>query len=202
MIHIVVECQNSSLDFFDSQKVHREAVGAVHYDQVIDECKKRQSENTGCWSDEMKKDFVNAPRWSIQKMDIISGRRWRTEEKVSILLEPELSSQIPIPSSNPRTFRKYNQSCIARQCIVTEGYTQKIYHVGNGKELRSTVNHGLIPGGVSLRTGRQAVFFTVVNPMDNQEDLGETPCDLSQKQESRHPEILGNTFRKQYFGAI
>ena len=31
------------------------------------------------------------------------------------------------------------------------------------------VNHGLIPGGVSLKTGRHAVFFTVVklrrNPM-------------------------------------
>ena len=25
-----------------------------------------------------------------------------------------------VPSSNPRTFRKYNQSCIARQCMVTE----------------------------------------------------------------------------------
>ena len=31
------------------------------------------------------------------------------------------------------------------------------------------MNHGLIPGGVSLRTGRQAEFFTVVNPMDNQD---------------------------------
>ena len=40
-------------------------------------------------------------------------------------------------------------------------------HVENGKELRSIVNHGLIPGGVSLRTGRQVVFFIVVNPMDN-----------------------------------
>ena len=42
------------------------------------------------------------------------------------------------------------------------------------------MNHGLIPGGVSLRTGRQAVFFTVVNPMDNQDGLGETLRDLSQ----------------------
>ena len=31
------------------------------------------------------------------------------------------------------------------------------------------MRHGLIPFGVSLRTGRQAVFFTVVNPMDNQD---------------------------------
>ena len=44
-----------------SQKVNREADGVVHYDQVIDECKKKQSDNTEYWSDEMKKDFVNAP---------------------------------------------------------------------------------------------------------------------------------------------
>ena len=41
------------------------------------------------------------------------------------------------------------------------------------------MNHGLIPGGVSLKTGRHAVFFTVVNPMDNQDGLEETFCDLS-----------------------
>ena len=54
---------------------------------------------------------------------------------------------------------------------LLEGFTEYIYHVGNGKELRSIVNHGLIPGGVSLRTGRHAVFFTVINPMDTQDGL-------------------------------
>ena len=33
------------------------------------------------------------------------------------------------------------------------------------------MNHGLIPGGVSLKTGRQAVFFTVVDPIDDQDGL-------------------------------
>ena len=64
--------------------------------------------------------------------------------------------------------------------MVPEGFIECVYHVGNGKELRSIVNHGFIPGGVSLKTGRHAVFFTVVNPMDNQDGLKETPCDLSQ----------------------
>ena len=64
--------------------------------------------------------------------------------------------------------------------LSQEGFTEYLYHVGNGKELRSTVNHGLILEGVSLKTGRQAVFFTVVNPMDNQDGLGETLRDLSQ----------------------
>ena len=52
-------------------------------------------------------------------------------------------------------------------------------HVGNEKELKSIVNHGLISRGVSLKTGRQAVFFTIVNPMDDEDGLRETLCDLS-----------------------
>ena len=32
-----------------SQKVYREADGAVHCDQVIDECKKKPSDDTGYW---------------------------------------------------------------------------------------------------------------------------------------------------------
>ena len=121
-------------------------------------------------------------------MDISSDKGWRTEEKVSILLESKLSSSIPVPSSNSRTFKKYNQSRIARQCAVTRRF-YRVYlsrHVGNGEELRSIVNHGLIPEGVSLRTSRQAVFFTVVNPMDNQDRLGETLCDLSQARTASH----------------
>ena len=112
-----------------SQKVYREEDGGVHCDQVIDECKTMQSDNTGYWSDEMKKHFVNAPHWSIEK--------W-TEENISILLEFELSSLFPVPSSNPRTFRKYNQSCIARQCIVIRRF-YRVY-LSRRKRKRIEVN--------------------------------------------------------------
>ena len=80
-------------------------------------------------------------------------------------------------------------------------FLPSFYHAGNGKELRSTVNHGLIPGGVSLKTGRQAVFFTLVNPIENQDGLGKAYA-ICHQQESRHTKILGNTFRIQYVGAI
>ena len=43
--------------------------------------------------------------------------------------------KILVRSSNPRTFRKYNQSCIARQCIVTRRFHRFFYHVGNGNNL-------------------------------------------------------------------
>ena len=108
-------------------------------------------------------------------MDISSGKRWRTEEKVSILREPQLSQSIPF-SSIRITINLALQDIV----LLQEGFTEYMNHVENGKELRSIVNHGLIPGRISLKTGRHAVFFTVVNPMVNQDGSGETLCDLSQ----------------------
>ena len=69
----------------------------------------------------MKKDFVNTPHWSEKWVSVLA-KRWRTKEKDSILLGSELSSSILVPSSNSRTLRKYNQSCIARQCTVTRRF--------------------------------------------------------------------------------
>ena len=63
--------------------------------------------------------------------------------------------------------------------LLPKDFTKYVYHVGNGKELRSIVRHGLVPGGFSTETGRHAVFFTVVNPMDDEQGLRETFCDLS-----------------------
>ena len=60
------------------------------------------------------------------------------------------------------------------------------------------MNHGLIPGGVRLKTGRHAVFFTVVNPMDNQDGLGETLCDLSQERIAPYKNTW-KYFRNTYF---
>ena len=47
--------------------------------------------------------------------------------------------------------------------LLPKDFTKKICHVGNGKELRSIVRNGLVPGGFSTKTDRQAVFFTAVN---------------------------------------
>ena len=65
------------------------------------------------------------------------------------------------------------------------------FRVGNGKESRSIVRNGPVPRGFSTKTARQAVFFTVVDPMDDEQGLRETFCDLS-KQESR---FIKNTWK-------
>ena len=53
--------------------------------------------------------------------------------------------------------------------LLPKGFTEYINHVGNKAELNSTIGNGLILGLKSLKTGRQAVFFTTVNPMDDEE---------------------------------
>ena len=67
MILTVLKCQIHHSITSTQSKSYREADGAVHYDQVIDECKRKQFDNSEKRSDEMKKDFVNAPHWSIEK---------------------------------------------------------------------------------------------------------------------------------------
>ena len=56
-----------------SQKVYREADGAVHNDQVVDEYKNKLSDDTGYWSDEMKKQFANAPYLSTYRHRAVSS---------------------------------------------------------------------------------------------------------------------------------
>ena len=99
---------------------------------------------------------------------------------------PDCNSTADVPSLTLRTpqflfFREIQghsgsaiNPALQDDVLSPEGFTEKIHRVGNGKEWKSIVNHGLIPEGVSLRTSRQAVFFTVVNPMDNQDGFGET----------------------------
>ena len=159
---------------------YREADGAVHHDQVVDECNQRQSDDTEYWSDEMKKDFANAPHWSIETWISVLAKGGGQKKRFQYCLNPNYPHQFVYF----RAIRGHSGSTInpalQDNVLLPEGFTECIYHVGNGKELRSIVNHGFIPGGVSLRTGRQAVFFTIVIPMDNQDGLGETLCDLSQ----------------------
>ena len=122
MTLVVFKCRNSPREYYDTvKKFIEKIIGAVHYDQVVDECRKKQIDNTAYWSVDLKKDFVNASHWSIGKWISVLAKGGG-QEKVSILLESELSSSILVPSSNWRTFRKYYQSCFARQCIVTRRF--------------------------------------------------------------------------------
>ena len=57
-------------------------------------------------------------------------------------------------------------SCKTMYCYRKD-FTEYIHHVGNASELNFMIRNGLIPGGKSFKRGRQAVFFTSVNPMED-----------------------------------
>ena len=128
----------------------------------------------------MKKDFVNAPHWSIEKWISVLAKGGGQKKRFQYCLNVNYPHQfLYLRAIQGQSGRTIINPALPHNVLLPEGFTEYIYHVGNAKELRSIVNHDLIPGGVSLRTSRQAVFFTVVNPMDNQDGSGETLCDLS-----------------------
>ena len=63
--------------------------------------------------------------------------------------------------------------------LLPKGFTEYIFHVGNASELNSTIGNGLIPEEKSLKRGRQSVFFTTVNPIEDEKIMEETPCDFT-----------------------
>ena len=76
-----------------SKKVHREDDGAVEYDQVVDECKWKQFDNTEYWSVEMEKDFVNAWHWSIEKWMSVLAKGGGQKKRFQYCLNPHYPHQ-------------------------------------------------------------------------------------------------------------
>ena len=50
---------------------------------------------------------------------------------------------------------------------------------GEPMEFEWKIFQGWIPGRQTLKRGRQSVFFTFVNPMEDDNCMEETPCDLT-----------------------
>ena len=62
--------------------------------------------------------------------------------------------------------------------LLPEDFTECICYIGNIGEMHSIIRSGLIPGGGSLKSDRQSVFFTGVNLVDDDQSMEEIPCDL------------------------
>ena len=67
--------------------------------------------------------------------------------------------------------------------------------------MHSIIRGGLILGGRSLKRDRQSVFFTTVNPMDDDQSMEEVPCDLDKPKIAPY-KIIGDLIKTQRIGAI
>ena len=123
----------------------------------------------------MMKQFANAPYWPIDKWISVLAKGGGQKKRFQYCLNPNYPQKFLYLRAIQRHSRRTINPALQDNVLLLEGFTAYIYHVGNGKELRSIVNHGLTPGRVSLKTGRQAVFFTVEHPMDDQGGLRGNP---------------------------
>ena len=62
--------------------------------------------------------------------------------------------------------------------LLPDDFTEYNCHAGNVSEQNSIIRSGLIPGGKCLEGDRQSVFFTAVNPMNDDQGMEEIRCDL------------------------
>ena len=67
--------------------------------------------------------------------------------------------------------------------LLPKGFTEYIFHA---RQLNSIVRNGMIPGEKNVKRGRQAVFFTTVNPMEDGNSMEETPRDLTKPRIAPH----------------
>ena len=127
IILVVFKCQNSLLGEEDA---------GVHYDQVIDECKKKQSDDTGYWSDEMKRQFANAPLWPIGKWISVLAKGGGQKKRFQYCVNPNYPQKFlylrAIQGHSGSTINPALQDNV----LLPESFTEYIHRVGNGKELR------------------------------------------------------------------
>ena len=64
--------------------------------------------------------------------------------------------------------------------LLPDDFAECICHIGNAHDMHSIIQGGLIPGGRSLKRDRQSVFFTAVNPMDEDQSLEEVHRTIQQ----------------------
>ena len=166
--------------------VGREEDAGVPYDRIIEKCKEKLSNDSRYWPNEVKQDLKMAPHRSAQKWIDVLAKGGGQKKRFQYCLKPDEPERllylriIPGHSGRAHSENAPLDPVLNDNVLLPMNFTRYVHHVGHGNELRSMVRNGLIPGGFSTKTGRSAVFFTVVDPMDGKRGSRETFCGFSQ----------------------
>ena len=165
-----------------SQEVWREPDWAVHHDQVVDECNRKQSSDIGYWSDEMKEDFVNAPHWSIEN----GYQFWQKVE-----------------DGQKKGFHiAWIRTILRSACIFEQSKDIQAVHLSRRKQKRIEVNsESWLESRRSQSQNRQtSCVLHCCDPMISRW-LGRNPMRLVSSKNRAIQKILGSAFRIHYFAA-
>ena len=170
------------------ETVHRGIDGAIHYSDIIEECR--------------RKKFDGPSQWLLEDWTSTLAKGGGAKKIFQYCVSPNSSNQfLYCRAIQGHSGDNAVDPALQDNVLLPKGFTEYIYHVGNANELNSIIRNGLIPGGTSLKSGRQAVCFTTVNPMEDVYGVWKLHAIL-RNQGSRHTRILGNAFKIQYVGAI
>ena len=150
----------------DTQVLRRPGA-ALHYDEIIEKCK--------------RKEFDGASQWSFEDWISKLARGGGANKIFQYCLNPNSSNQFLYlraiqghSGENAIDLELQDNVLLPKEDSPSTSTTSKTQVSGIQR-----IGHGLIPGGKSLKRGRKAVFFTIASPMDGENCMRETPCDLT-----------------------
>ena len=147
------------------QSVPRGIDGEIHYSDIIEECRRKKFDGA---SQSLLEDWIS---------NLAKGGGAR--KRFRYCLNPNSSNQfLYLRAIQGHSGESGIDPALQDKILIPKRFTEYLHHVGNANELNSMIRNGLIPGGQSLKRGRQAVFFTTVNPMDDGQSMEEILCDL------------------------
>ena len=164
---------------FITNLLRRREDAGVQCDRIIEKCKEKLSKDSRFWPNEVKQDLKMAPHWSAQKWMDVQAKGGGQKKRFQYCLKPDEPERllylraIQGHSGRAHSGNAHIDLVLLDKVLLPMNFTKYVYHVGHGNELRSIVRNGLIPGGFSTKTGRYAVFFTVVDPMYDKRGLRE-----------------------------
>ena len=139
------------------QSVPRGSDRAIHFSDIIEECRKQK--------------FDDASQWFLE--DWISTRGG-AKKSFQYCVNPNSSNQfLYLRAIQGHSGDNDVDPELQDNVLLPKGFTEYFYHVG---KLNSIIRNGLIPGGRSIKRGS---LFTAANPMEDVSDMGETPCDIT-----------------------
>ena len=133
------------------QKSPRETDGGVKYEDIVEEFNKRK-----------RKNLDRASQWSLNGWISILLKRGGAKKRFQCCLNLNSSRHIMYF----RAIQGHSGGIaidpeLQDNVLLPNGFTEYIYHVGNVSEVHSIIRRRLIPGGQSLKRGRQSVFLHI-----------------------------------------
>ena len=145
--------------FFETQRSHDQkcfevSKAAIHNNDNIEECR--------------RKKFGDASQWLLDDWMSTLRKGGGAKKRFQHGVNPNSPNQfLYLRAIQGHSVDNAIDLALQDNVLNPKGCTEYHCHVGNANEMNSMIRKGLIPGGTSLKRGRQAVFFTAVNPMED-----------------------------------